>query len=104
MMRCLMRSGRLGRRRRRSKRRRSLALELSLIQVMTLTPTPREEPHAPLTKEAHQGLKEKVIIEKLLMTTPFHYLVSIMHQFKWANHLSLMAQDIINGRQRCSVT
>ena len=104
MMRCPMRSGRHGRRRRRSKRRRSLAPGLSLIQVMTPTPTPREEPHAPLTKEAHQGLKEKVIIEELLMTTPFLYLVSIMHQFIWASHLSLMAPDIINRRQKCSVT
>ena len=89
MMRCLMRSGRHGGRRRSSKRRKSLAPVLSLIQVMTPTPTPRKEPHTPLTKEAHQGQKEKV-----LMTTLFHYLVSTMHQFTWASHLSLMAPDI----------
>jgi len=34
----------------------------------------------------------------------FLYLVSTMHQFIWASHLSLMVPDIINGRLRCSVT
>ena len=104
MMRCLMRSGRHGGKRRRSKGRKSLAPELSLTLVMTPTPTPRKEPHALQTRAAHQSQKAKVIIEELLMTKLFLYLVSIMHQFTWASHLSLMAPDITNGRLRCSAT
>ena len=48
--------------------------------------------------------KGKGDIEELLMTTLFLYLVSIMHQFAWASHLSLMALDITNERLRCSAT
>jgi len=104
MMRCLMRSGRYGGKRRRSKGRKSLAPELSLTLVMTPTPIPREEPHAHQIRAAHQSQKANVIIEELLMITLFLYLVSTMHQFMWASHLSLMVPDIINGRLRCSVT
>ena len=104
MMRCLMRSGRHGGKRRRSKGRKSLTPELLLILVMTLTPIPREEPHALQTRAAHRGQKAKVIIEELLMTILFHYLVSTMHQSTWASHLSLMGPDTINGRQRCTAT
>ena len=80
--------------RRRSKGRKRLVPELSLTLVMTSTPIPREEPHALQTRAAYQGQKAKVIIEELLMTTLFHYLVSTMHQFTWASRLSLMAPDI----------
>src|SRR6185503_4904481 len=104
MMRCLMRSGRHGGKRRRSKGRKRLAPELLSILVMTPTPIPREEPHALQTRAVHQSQKAKVIIQELLMTILFLYLVSIMHQFTWASHLSLMAPDITNGRLRCSAT
>jgi hypothetical protein len=45
-----------------------------------------------------------VIIEELHIITLFLYLVSTMHQFIWASHLSLMGPDTINGRQRCMAT
>jgi len=102
MMRCLMRSGRHRGKRRRSKGRKRLAPELSLTRVMTPTPIPREEPHSLQTRAVHQSQKAKVIIEELLMITLFLYLVSIMHQFTWASHLSLMVPGIINGRLKYS--
>ena len=104
MIRCPMRSRRLGRRIRRSNtRKRSLAPGLSLSQVMTPTPIPREEPHAPPTWAAHQGQKKRVIIVEYHMTTPFQSLVNTMHQLTWASHLTLMVPAIINGRRRCLV-
>jgi len=87
-----------------AKKRKSPAPELLLILVMTLTTIPREEPHALQTRASHQGQKAKVIIEELLMTILFHYLVSTMHQSTWASHLFLMGPDTINGRQRCTAT
>ena len=104
MIRCPMRSRRLGRRIRRSNaRKRSLAPRLSLSQVMIPTPIPREEPHAPPTRAAHQGQKERVIIVEYHMTTHFQSLVNTMHQLTWASHLTLMVPAIINGRRRCLV-